>query len=258
MTQLWAQRSPAAFTGIACCRRAVEDFMRSDLATRLNVGSTRGPIRVVIANDISLVRLGLASSLSDCEGLQLEGVASHGREALWLCEKHQPDVLITGIRLSRLHGVDLARLLADSVPNCGVVGLLRVSEPGLIWRCLEAGIDGLLCQESPVEELVEAMIQVVLGRVCLSPSVQTSLVRQAIRGGGHLKGLRMDTLTAREREVAQLMIEGLTNEEIGRDLHVSSKTIDSHRHHLLQKLGCRNVADLTRLAFQEGMIRIER
>lgn len=214
-------------------------------------------VRVVVADGSSVVRHGLASSLADHETLRLEATAAHGREALAVCTQRKPDVLVTGVHLARLHGVELTRQVLEVVPGCRVIGLLRWPEPATVWRALEAGIDGLICRGSAVGELLDAVEEVAAGRVYLSETVQSALVRDAIRRGAHRQGQRLDVLTAREREVAQLLVEGLTNGAIARDLHVSVKTVDSHRHHVLQKLGCRNIADLTRLAVREGMTSVE-
>ena len=214
-------------------------------------------IQVVLADSSAVYREGLVDLFTRDGRCDVLAHISDGRAAVDACRDRRPDLLLTDLCLPKLQGIDLLERVREASPKTRVLGMSRHFDAGLIWQALQAGADGLLCKSASFAELCDAVEGVGRGEVYLSASVQALLVRGAIRKGYRGEDTRWSQLTSREREVAQLLVEGYSPKRIARELFLSAKTVDSHRYQLLKRLGIRNVADLTRLAAIEGVIHIE-
>lgn len=207
-------------------------------------------IRVLLADDHTIVREGLRALLAKETDLQVVGEAGDGHEALRLAKKCRPDVAAIDLSMPLLNGLEAARQMAAWEQGPRTILLTMHSEDSYVLEALRAGVRGYVLKKQAGADLVRAIREVVAGGVYLSPGVSAT-VAGAIRSPGPLPE---ESLTAREREVLQLVAEGKTTKEIGTILGVSTKTADAHRTRLMQKLDIHDIAGLTRYAIRSGLI----
>jgi two-component system, NarL family, response regulator NreC len=207
------------------------------------------PIRVILADDHTLVRQGLRSLL-EREGIQVVGEAQDGQELLQLAGKHSPDVAVIDIGMPLLNGLDAARELKRAAPKTKAILLTRHNEDEYLIEALRAGAKGYLLKNQAVSDLVHAIHLVCRGQIYLSPGMSTVVV------GAYLSKaeLPVDPITSREREVLQLVAEGKSTKDIASLLGISVKTADSHRSRLMRKLDIHEVASLVRYAVRKGLV----
>lgn len=214
-------------------------------------------ITVLIADDHLLIRQALESLLLHENEFELVGSAADGYEAVEMAAEFEPDVVLMDIHMPRLNGIEATRRIA-SAGHSKIISLSAHSDISLLSRMLDAGARGLLFKGSGVTELAEAVRQVAAGNRYLGTAA-TSAVLQAYtsrltRTGAETPVCVSDSLTVREREVLQLIAEGHTTRQIAATLHLSAKTIESHRLNIMTKLGVTGVADLTRIAIRDGLV----
>lgn len=211
-------------------------------------------IRVLIADDHTLVRQGIRALLERADDLQVVGEAADGFEALALVQSLRPDVLVLDVGMPRLSGSQTLERMSQSSPATRVVMLSMYSDEALVRQALRSGARGYLLKNSIKEELILAVRAAARGEVYLSPVVSGVLadgfLHQAPAGP-------LDALTAREREVMKLIAEGQTNAGIARLLNISVKTVEKHRANLMAKLGVHDTAALVRLAVQHRLVFID-
>ena len=209
------------------------------------------PIRVVLADDHVLVRQGI-KSLLEREGMQVLAEASDGQEAVRQVEKLNPDVAIMDIGMPLLNGMDAVRVLGRSSPKTKPVLLTQHDEDQYVSEALEAGVKGYVLKSQVANDLVMAIRQVLRGDVYLSPGIAS-----AVMAAYRTKSDRpTNPLTARERQVLQLIAEGKSTKEIASLLGVSVKTAESHRSRLMQKLDIHETASLVRYAVKRGLVQV--
>jgi len=181
------------------------------------------------------------------------GEAADGLEAVRLAERVQPDVLVLDLMLPGLAGTDVARQVARRSPRTRTVILSMHSNEAYVLEALRAGASGYVVKEASFEELLRAIREAAAGRRYLSPPLsETALGEHARRASGPVPD-PYETLTAREREVLQLTAEGLTGAAIARRLHISPRTVESHRANIIRKVGVKNQKELIRYAVQRGL-----
>lgn len=207
------------------------------------------PIRVLIADNHVIVRQGLKAYL-ERGGIQVIGEASDGQEAVSEAIKLQPDIAILDIGMPILNGIDAARELRQSLPKTKTVLLTRHDEDQYVTAALRAGIRGYILKTQAATDLVQAIQQVSRGEIYLSPGISRALVEAFLSK----TDLPEDPLTARERQVLQLIGEGKSTKEVASLLGVSVKTAESHRSRLMQKLEIHEVASLVRYAIRRGVV----
>jgi DNA-binding NarL/FixJ family response regulator len=214
------------------------------------------PIRVLLADDHTLVRAGIRGLLQSLSGVEVVGEASEGHEALHLAETLRPDVVLLDIGMPRLNGLEAAgRLGMINGPPRVVILSMHNSEEYVV-RALRAGCAGYLLKDSAVSELEVAVRAVARGETYLSPAVSKQVVEDYVnRIGGALDPL--DALTPRQREILQLVAEGHTSKEIAQQLRLSLKTVEAHRAQIMERLGVHELAGLVRFAVRVGLIRPE-
>lgn len=208
------------------------------------------PVRVVLADDHVLVRQSL-KSLLDREGVVVVAEASDGQEAVQAVRTHQPDIAVLDITMPILNGIDAAREIARLSAKTKAVLLTQHDEDEYISEALDAGIKGYVLKSQAASELVQAIMQVSRGQVYLSPGV-SSAVLEAYRSKTKR---RVDPLTARERQVLQLIAEGKSTKDLASLLGISIKTAESHRTRLMHKLDIHETASLVRYAVRHRLIR---
>ncbi|MBB6365568.1 DNA-binding NarL/FixJ family response regulator [Xanthomonas sacchari] len=211
------------------------------------------PIRVLIADDHTLVRESLVAVLDAIDGIQVVAQAADGIEALAKAEATSPDVAIVDISMPRLNGIDVVRRLCETVPLARILVLTMHEEHEYVLHAVRAGASGYLLKDSASADLIAAVRNLHAGRGHFSPQAAQALVTQMQQP----QALPPDPyrgLTAREREVFHLIVEGRTTKEIARVLQISVKTAENHRFRVLNKLGMRNTAELVRYAVRHGLL----
>jgi two-component system response regulator NreC len=212
-------------------------------------------LRVLLADDHGIVRRGLRSLLESEPGVEVIGEAVDGMEALRLCTKAPPDVLILDIGMPKMNGIEVAARVQklDSPPT--VIVLSMHADESYIIRALAAGARGYLLKDATDEDLLPALRSVAAGRTFFSPSVTGVLMEDYVRQL-QARGLT-DTyhlLTDREKEVLQLLAEGRSNKEVAMLLDLGVSTVETHRSNLMQKLDLHNTAEIVLYAVRKGII----
>ena len=207
------------------------------------------PIKVLLADDHTLVRQGL-KSLLEREGIQVVGEAQDGHEVLQLAAKLSPDVAVIDISMPILNGLDAARELKRSAPKTKTILLTRHDEDEYLIEALRAGVKGYILKNQAASDLVHAIQLVCRGQVYLSPGMSSVVVDAYLSK----TQLPVDPITSREREVLQLIAEGKSTKDIASLLGISVKTADSHRSRLMRKLDIHEVASLVRYAVRKGLV----
>ena len=207
------------------------------------------PARVLIADDHRMFREGVMRALPRDEFIVV-GQAQDGQEAVRLARRLQPEIALMDVAMPGLNGVDATREVRRVSPGSGVVVLTMHDESPYVTEALRAGARGYLLKTQSLAELLEALRQVQNGNVYVSPGLWRDVV-DSYRSGEEAPP---DPLTPREREVLQLIAEGHTTKEIAAALHISFKTAESHRSHLMTKLDIHVAAGLVRYAIRRGLV----
>ena len=208
-------------------------------------------IRVMLADDHSVLRDGVAALLQAQGGITVVGHAQDGREAVRKATELKPDVVIMDIVMPELDGIEATRLIHNSSVLTQVVILSMSSNTEHIFRALQAGAKGYLLKESAGAELVAAIKSVHAGRRYLSQKITETVVDDYIRG--HHPTEPLGRLSNRERQILQLVAEGKSTADIARTLYLSPKTVDTYRSRLMQKLNIDGFAGLVKFAIASGL-----
>jgi two-component system response regulator NreC len=215
-------------------------------------------IRVLLAEDHTLVRKGLRALLYDVGHIMVVGEAENGREAVKKTSLLRPDIVIMDISMPLLNGLEATRQIKQEMPDTGIIILTMHANAEYIFQGLQAGAESYLVKQSAPEELLTAIETTYRGESYLSPLISKRVIEEYIRhAGSSMEHDRYDTLTKREREVLQLIAEGFSIREIGQHLVISEKTARVHRSNLMQKLDLHSIADLTLYALRKGVIALE-
>ena len=210
-------------------------------------------IRVILADDHTLVRAGIRSLLESIDGIEVVADCGDGREALDLIDEHRPDVAVLDIGMPGLNGLEVARRAAQASPQTRVVILSMYADPSYVRQALKAGVSGYLLKGAAVSELSLALKAVMRGEKYLTPKVSQTVVEGFLRDGDQ-DGDPIEELTDRQREILQLIAEGRSTREMAELLDVSVKTIETHRLRLMDRLGIRDVPGLVRFAIRAGLV----
>ncbi len=214
--------------------------------------SKSDPIRVMIVDDHSMVRTGLATFIQVKPDLELVGEAKDGQKAVLMCERIQPDVILMDLVMPRMDGVAATRAIRERWPQIQVIALTSFQEKELVQDALRAGAISYLLKDVSSAELAEAIRAAHAGRPTLAPEVAQALI-EVVRAAGEDPEPGHD-LTSREREVLALMVEGLNNPQIGERLSISVTTVRSHVSNILFKLGISNRAEAIALALRNKLV----
>jgi two-component system, NarL family, response regulator LiaR len=206
-------------------------------------------IRVVVVDDHTMVRRGLATFLKVYDDLELAGEAASGQAAILLCDQHHPDVVLMDMVMPDMDGAAATRIIRKKSPSTQVIALTSFKEGILVQSALQAGAIGYLLKDVSADELAQAIRAAHAGRSTLSPEAAQALVLAASQPPA--PGL---DLTEREREVLTLMIEGLNNTQIASRLTVSPSTVKSHVSNILAKLGVASRTEAVSLALRNRII----
>lgn len=216
------------------------------------------PIKILLADDHTIVRKGIRSLLDGEADIEVVGEAENGREVLEKVEKLLPDIVLMDSTMPVLNGLEATRQIAKRFPQVKVLVLTMHTNEEYILQFLQAGAAGYLVKQSAPQELMSAIQAVYRGDCFLSPAISRTIVEEYVRQAKVTdKEDRYDQLTDREREVLQLIVEGFSNREIAERLHISLKTAGVHRINLMHKLNIHNLTELTKFAIRKGIISLE-
>ena len=214
-------------------------------------------IRIILADDHTIVRHGLNRLLQQEENMEVIAQAADGHSTVELTRELSPDMVIMDIGMPDLNGIDATQQITRDFPQVKVIGLSMHSGKKFVVEMLNAGASGYLLKDCALEELTTAIKTVAAGQIYLSPSITDVVIDNYIRRSETKENSAFSLLSQREREVLQLMAEGKTTKQIGLQLHISPKTVEGHRLRLMSKLNMDNVAKLTKYAIQEGLTSAE-
>lgn len=214
--------------------------------------------KILIADDHQIVRQGLRFLLEKESDLKVVAEAENGRTTVRLARELTPGVIIMDVAMPELNGIEATRQIIAESPATKVIALSMYVDRRFVVNMLKAGASAYLLKDCAFEELIRAIRVVLAHKTYLSPGVTDILVKDCQMGIPMNEISAFALLTPREREVLQLMSEGNSTAKIADQLHVSIKTVESHRQQLMQKLNLRSVAELTKYAIREGLTSLER
>ncbi len=217
-------------------------------------------IRILLVDDHELVRSGFRRLLDGRADIEVVGEAENGRRALEMVEELRPDIVVMDVAMPGLNGTDATRKIVKAYFDTKILALSMHSSHRVISEMFQAGASGYLLKSSALEELLNAVLTVNKGKTYLAPDVAGTIVDDYLRKRRKLSNLdqaESTVLSSREREILQLVAEGLTNREIAISLGISVKTVEVHRFSIMQKLNIRSVAELTKYAIREGLTALD-
>jgi two-component system response regulator NreC len=214
-------------------------------------------IRIIIADDHQIVRQGLKTLLEKEPDMQVVAEAEDGRRTLSLVRELHPHVVILDVEMPDLNGIEAAGQILTEFPHVKVIALSMYSDRRFVVNMLKAGANGYLLKDCAFEELTQAIRLAMADRIYLSPGVADVVVKDYVNHTASPSPIVFSVLTAREREVLQLMSEGKRTSQIAELLHISIKTVETHRQQIMHKLGIKSVAELTKYAIREGLTSLE-
>jgi len=215
-------------------------------------------LTVILADDHQVIREGLRNLIDDQSDMEVVAEASNGRDAIDLCDEMKPDVVVMDVAMPDLNGIEATRQIITECPNTKVLALSMHSDKHYAAGMLGAGASGYVLKDCAFDELADAIRRIAGGSSYLSPEIEGVVLRDYVeRLSGQGGDSAFSVLTDREREVLQLVAEGHTTKQIAEDLHVSVKTVESHRQNIMDKLEIRSIAELTKYAIREGLTSLD-
>ena len=210
---------------------------------------------IVFADDHQMIRESLGERIEKEPDLSIVAQTGTGLRALDLVQRIKPDVLIVDIGMPGLNGLEVTRRVKERYPRTRVVVLTTFSDGDRVLKAMRNGADAYVLKEANTSELVKAIREATEGRRYVTPSLCPNGIRELLRRTEQEQNEEAyDLLTNREREVLQLIVEGFTNRLIAAQLHIGKRTVETHREHLMGRLGARSEAELTRYALEHGLV----
>ena len=211
-------------------------------------------IRVLVADDHTIVRQGLVGILKASPDMEVVAEASDGNEAVEKSLKTKPDVVVLDVSMPRLSGIEAARRIHEALPAARILVLTMHDDEEYILKMVRAGASGYLLKDGAASELLEGIRNLKAGKTHYGPHAAKALEEAFARDRPAEPADPYERLTDREREVFQLVVEGKTNAEIGELLFISAKTVDNHRTRLMEKLGLHSAAEVIRYAARHKLL----
>ncbi len=214
-------------------------------------------LRILLADDHTVVRQGLRRVLEEQPDWHVVAEAENGREAVRQAEQHKPDVAILDVAMPLLNGIEATRQIIKRVPGVRVLVLSMHSDEAYVTQILHAGASGYLLKDSADVDLLQAVSAVALGKSFFSPAIARLMLDDYVKERSGAPGVidRYESLSDREREVFQLIAEGKANKEIAALLFISSSTVETHRARIMEKLDVHSAAEIVLYAVRRGVIR---
>lgn len=209
--------------------------------------------RVLLVDDHQMLRDGLRMLLEREADVTVVGEASGGRQAISMARDLEPDIVVMDIAMAGMNGIEATRQIMGILPRCRVIALSTYSDRRYVLNMLEAGAAGYVVKLAAGEELLRAVQVVRLGKKYLSPEITDVVVSSYVDKQNEAAASAYAALGPREREVLQLVAEGITSAGIAERMHISPKTVEAHRRNIMKKLNLHSVAALTKYAIREGL-----
>ncbi len=211
-------------------------------------------IRVLLVEDLTMTRAGLRALLEASGEVEVIGEASNGQEAIRLARKLKPDLILMDVAMPEMNGIEATRQIHAAQPDIQIIMLSMHIDRQYIFESLRAGASGYVPKQAAFAELLNALRTVRDGGTYLSPPLASLVMEDYVRRAkGTDPSSELDKLSPRERQVLQLIAEGHSSAGIARTLHISARTVDTHRHNLMVKLGIHSIAGLTKFAIRHGL-----
>ncbi|HEX2949655.1 MAG TPA: response regulator transcription factor [Armatimonadota bacterium] len=214
-------------------------------------------LKIVLVDDHRIVRQGLRSLLEKQVDFRVVGEADNGRSALSTITELTPDLVIMDIGMPEMNGIDATRHVLSSLPETKIIVLSMHAEQQFVQDVMKAGAMGYLLKDSAYEELVTAIRSILAGEFYMSQKIANMVMRDYVRHLSDDNQSRSATLSTREREIWKLLAEGLTSTAIATELHISVRTVETHRQNIMEKLQLKSLADLIKLAIREGVVSLD-
>ncbi len=215
------------------------------------------PTKVLLVDDHAIIRQGLSSLLEKQPDIEVVGGVEDGRQAVDTVRKLAPDLVIMDISMPNLNGIDATRKIAEESSGVKIIALSIHSSRRFVAEMLKAGASGYILKDCLFDELMEAIKTVLRGEIYLSPRITGVVIDDYVQRLSKQGQPNGPTLSNREREVLQLLAEGKSTKQIALQIHVSTKTIESNRRNIMEKLKINSVAELTKYAIREGITPLE-
>ena len=216
-----------------------------------------GKIKVLIADDHTILRQGIKALLDNQAEIEVIGEAKDGREALTLIERLLPDVILMDIAMPGLNGLEATRRIKKKFPEIKVLVLTMYTNEEYVFQILNAGANGYLVKETAFQDLISAIKAVYRDEAFMSPSISKKVINRYTQRVRDANDTTSDILTTREREILQLIAEGSSSKKIAEALFISPKTVETHRTHIMDKLNIHNRTDLIKYAIRTGIVDID-
>lgn len=210
-------------------------------------------IKVLLVDDHEIMREGLYVLLQRHSDIEVVGQAADGRSAIDMVRTLSPDIIIMDISMPNLNGIDATRQILAEYPNVRIMAMSTHSDRSMVAKMLKAGATGYMLKSSAFSELISGIRAVSKNKTFLCTKVANVVLTDYVNMLGDPKRGSTDNLTSRERQVLQMVAEGHPTKQIAASMHVSVKTVDSHRSHIMEKLNIHNMAGLTKYAIREGL-----
>ncbi|UZP69020.1 response regulator transcription factor [Desulfovibrio mangrovi] len=209
---------------------------------------------ILLVEDLDIVRQGLRALLSAREGYTIVGEAADGLEAVQMTAEKKPDIVLMDLHLPHMDGPDAIRQIKKSYPNTKIIALTADSKDRMLFKSLNAGVDGYILKKANCEDLIRAIQTVLLGKAYISPDLSGHLVEQYRREGAISQESPLDALSDREQQVLKLIAGGMGNKAIAEKLCISHKTVEKHKANLKKKIAVTNTAALVSFAMDHGLL----
>jgi len=209
---------------------------------------------IVLVDDQPIFRKGLEQLLNSYQNMKVVGHANNGIEAIDIARDYQPDILILDVSMPKMRGTEALKRIKEVSPDTKVLVLSMYDEEEYIWHALKYGASGYLLKQSASEEFETAISMILKDKVYLSPEISKFVISDWVSKSQQKNIIHITPISDREKQVLKLVAEGNSNKEIGRLLHISPKTVETHRHRLMKKLELANLADLIRYAIKANLI----
>lgn len=213
-------------------------------------------VKILIADDHKLFRDGLKTLIDKHKGIEVIGEAENGLSTVKLGLKLRPDIILMDVSMPDLNGIEATRKILAEAPEIKIIILSMHFDRRFIIESLKSGAKGYLLKDSPIEEVIETISSVMNDQIYLSNQITEVVINDYIKIAKTSESSAFSVLSAREREVLQLLAEGQATKEIAAKLNVSVKTIETHRKQIMNKLNIHSIAELTKYAIREGITQL--
>lgn len=213
----------------------------------------KSPVRILIADDHSIIRAGIRSLLESSPDFQVVGEASNGKEAISQIHQLQPDVLLSDLSMPKTNGTDAIYRIKSRYPEIKVLVLTVHKTEEYVYAALKAGANGYILKDDTSKDLIDAIHNILAGKIFLSPGICNGVVSRYLSDPNNNPTTSIDQLTTREREVMKLIAEGYRNKDIAEYLTISLKTVEKHRSNMMKKLDIHSASEITSYAIKNGV-----